>query len=65
MNYYNKIKKELRNNEIYKSIKDYSKNRNDLQAYYNVGKIIIEAQGGEKKLNMVIVNKRIFEKINN
>ena len=49
MNYYNEIKKELRNNEIYKSIKDYSKNRNDLQTYYNVGKLIIEAQGGEEK----------------
>ena len=49
MNYYNEIKKELRNNEIYKSVKDYSKNKNDLQTYYNVGKLIIEAQGGEEK----------------
>jgi len=49
MNYYNEIKKELINNEIYKKVKDYSKNRNDLNTYYNVGKLIIEAQGGEER----------------
>ena len=30
MNYYNEIKNELINNEVYKKVKDYSKNRNDL-----------------------------------
>ena len=30
MNYYNEIKKELVNNEIYKRVKDYSKNRHDV-----------------------------------
>ena len=49
MDYYNEIKNELINNEVYKKVKDYSKNRNDLTTYYNVGKIIIEAQGGEEK----------------
>ena len=49
MNYYNQIKEELLNNEIYKKAKDYSKNRNDLRTYYNVGKLLIEAQGGEEK----------------
>ena len=47
MNYYNQIKEELLNNEIYKRVKDYSKNRSDLNTYYNVGKLIVEAQGGE------------------
>jgi len=49
MSYYNQIKEELINNEIYKKAKDYSKNRSDLNAYYNVGKILIEAQGGETR----------------
>jgi len=49
MNYYDEIKNELINNEIYKKVKDYSKNRNDLITYYNVGKLLIEAQGGEEK----------------
>ena len=43
MNYYNQIKEELINNEVYKKAKDYSKNRNDLSTYYNVGKILCEA----------------------
>ena len=30
MNYYEEIKQELINNEIYKSVKDYSKNKSDL-----------------------------------
>ena len=37
------IKKELINNEITKKVKDYSKNRSDLNTYYNVGKILSEA----------------------
>ena len=49
MNYYNEIKNELINNEVYKSVKDYSKNKNELSTYYNVGKLLIEAQGGEDK----------------
>ena len=49
MNYYNEIKEQLINNEVYKKVKDYSKNRNELETYYNVGKLIIEAQGGEAR----------------
>lgn len=48
-NYYNKIKEQFINNEVYKKVKDYSKNKNELETYYNVGKLIIEAQGGEEK----------------
>ena len=43
MNYYKKIKNELINNEIYKKVKDYSKNRNDLNTYYKVGKLLNDA----------------------
>ena len=49
MNYYKEIKNELINNEVYKRVKDYSKNKNELSTYYNVGKLLIEAQGGEDK----------------
>ena len=42
--YYNQIKNELLNNEVYKRVKDYSKNRNELSTYYNVGKLLIEEQ---------------------
>ena len=43
MNYYNEIKTEIINNEITKKVKDYSKNRSDLNTYYNVGKLLSEA----------------------
>ena len=49
MDYYNEIKNILINNEAYKQVKDYYKNRNDLMSYYNVGKLLIDAQGGEKR----------------
>ena len=49
MNYYNQIKEQLLNNEIYRKVKDYSKNKNELETYYNVGKLLIEAQGGEER----------------
>ena len=43
MNYYNEIKEQIINNEITKKVKDYSKNRSDLETYYNVGKLLSEA----------------------
>ena len=49
MNYYNEIKNKLIDNEVYKRVKDYSKNKNDLNTYYEVGKLLIEAQGGEER----------------
>ncbi len=36
-------------NEVYKRVKEYSKNRNELSTHYNVGKLLIEAQGGEDR----------------
>ena len=49
MNYYNEIKDVLIKNEIYKKVKDYSKNRSDLNSYYEVGRLIVKAQGGEAR----------------
>ena len=43
MNYYNEIKKELIDNELNKKVKDYSKNKYEIQKYYNVGKLLLEA----------------------
>ena len=45
MNYYDEIKETLMKNEVYKKVKDYSKNKSDLNAYYEVGRLIVEAQG--------------------
>ena len=43
MNYYKEIKEEIINNEITKKVKDYSKNRSDLNTYYNIGKLLNDA----------------------
>ena len=43
MNYYNEIKNELINNEINRKVKSYSINKSDLDAYYNVGRMLNEA----------------------
>ena len=49
INYYDEIKETLVKNEVYKKVKDYSKNKSDLNAYFEVGRLIVEAQGGEKR----------------
>ena len=62
MNYYEEIKKELINNEVTKKAKDYSKNRSDLDTYYNVGKMLSEAgkhygEGIIKNYSLKLVNE--------
>ena len=49
MNYYNEIKNILIDNEVYKKVRDYSKNKHELESYYKIGKLLIEAQGGERR----------------
>ena len=49
MNYYNEIKNILIDNEVYKRVKDYSKNKHELDNYYKIGQLLIEAQGGEER----------------
>ena len=43
MNYYDEIKTKLIDNEHTKRVKDYSKNKSDLDTYYYVGKMLSEA----------------------
>ena len=43
MNYYNEIKNKLIDNEIYSKVKDYSKERNKVLTYFEVGKLLSEA----------------------
>ena len=48
-NIYNEIKNELVQSVIDKKIDTYVTNKNELTHYYNVGKMIIDAQGGEER----------------
>ena len=52
MNYYNEIKNELINNRINRKVKSYSINKSDLNTYYNVGKLLLDAgnQYGESSI---------------
>lgn len=43
MNYYEKIKNELINNEVNKRVKNYSINRSELNTNYNVGRMLRDA----------------------
>ena len=45
MNYYNEIKTKLIDNEIYQKVKDYSKERNKVISYFEIGKLLNEAGG--------------------
>lgn len=63
MNYYDQIKSELINNEINKKIGNYSINRNDLNAYYNVGKMLMEAGKHYGKGIINEYSKRLTEEL--
>ena len=45
MNYYNEIKNRLIDNEIYQKVKDYSKERNKVITYFEIGKLLNDAGG--------------------
>ncbi len=43
MNYYNEIKDKIIDNEIYAKAKDYSKEKNRVKTYFEIGKLLSEA----------------------
>ena len=56
MNYYDEIKNILVDNAIGRKVREYKSNQKDLESYYNVGKLLVEAQGGEERASMVMVS---------
>ena len=45
MNYYEEIKNKIIDNEIYCKVKDYSKERNIVSTYFQIGRLLTEAGG--------------------
>ena len=45
MNYYNEIKNKLIDNEVYAKVKDYSRERNKVITYFEIGRLLTEAGG--------------------
>ena len=52
VNYYDEIKEKLLKNEIYAKVKDYSKERNKVLTYFEVGKLLSRA-GKEYGKNII------------
>ena len=48
-NYYEQIKELVIDTETTIKVKDYTKNRVMLENYYEIGRLIVEAQGGETR----------------
>ena len=49
MNYYKEVENLIKNNEINKKVRALQDNSETLYTYWNIGKLIVEAQGGEKR----------------
>ncbi len=49
MNYFNKIKNIIENKEINDRVRYLESNKETVKTYYEIGKLLIEAQGGEKR----------------
>lgn len=45
VNYYNEIKNKIIDNEVYAKIKDYSRERNKVITYFEIGRLLTEAGG--------------------
>ena len=49
MNYYKEVENLIKNNEINKKVRALQDNSETLYTYWNIGKLIVEAQGGEAR----------------
>ena len=66
MDYYNKIKDVIAKKEVNENVRILQSNKDTLNAYYEIGRILVEAQGGENKSkygDMLIKNwsKKLIE----
>ena len=57
MNYYNEIKNKLIDNEVYKRVKDYSKERNTVITYFEIGRLLAIA-GGNMEIMLLMSIQR-------
>ena len=49
MNYYKQVENLIKNNEVNKKVRALQDNSETLYTYWNIGRLIVEAQGGEKR----------------
>ena len=49
MNYYEQVENLIKNNEVNKKVRALQDNSETLYTYWNIGRLIVEAQGGKKR----------------
>lgn len=49
MNYYNEIESYIKKNEISKKVRVLEENATTLEVYWNIGRLLVEAQGGYER----------------
>ena len=49
MDYYSKIKNVIEEKEVNEGVRRLQSNKDTLEAYYEIGKLLVEAQGGETR----------------
>ena len=49
INYYTEIENYIKKNEVSKKARALEENRSTLENYWNIGRLLVEAQGGEKR----------------
>ena len=53
MNYYDEIKNYVKKVEIGRAIREANANYELVDSYWNIGKLIVDAQGGNEKTNII------------
>lgn len=64
MNYYDEIKRKLIDNEIYSKVKDYSKEMNKINTYFEIGKLLNEV-GKKYNRSTLFRMKQFYNVFNN
>ena len=49
MSYYNEIENYIKKNEVSKKVRILEENRSTLENYWNIGRLVVEAQGGKER----------------
>lgn len=49
MNYYNEIESYIKKNEVSKKVRVLEENATTLEIYWNIGRLLVEAQGGYER----------------
>ena len=55
MDYYTEIKNVIENKEVNEKVRYLENNKETIKTYFEIGRLLIEAQGGETRQNTEII----------